>query len=220
MQVPINRLISQRITPWLTRLPLTPNRVTFLSFLAGALAIWNFWTGKPSSWIWGAVWFQVAYVLDNCDGELARLTNATSGFGSWLDLVTDCFIHMGFFWSLGMGIFRSDPNPGWTRLGTWAALSVFLTYSTFVMEQVRQRGRSALLHPDPPINEAMAGFWGKVRTVLRGDFSLVVLGSALVGQMGWLLWGGILGATIYWMLNVFSLLRAGFLKGLMWWTTA
>ena len=201
MQLPINRQISSWITPWLAFFQLTPNQVTLLSLGAGFLSAWNFFQGMPRTWLLGAVWLEIAYVLDNCDGELARLTGTSSGLCSWLDTITDCLIHMTFFLCLGFGLYRFHSNPLWIHLGWISAGGVFLTYVTFILDQIRQRGKEALIHPDPPSGEGPPGLLGKVRKVFREDFSLVVLGSALLGHVAWLLWGGVFGAFIYWISN-------------------
>ncbi len=205
MSFSINRKISHRLTPGLAWLGLTPNQVTLLALAAGLASGWMLFQGTPSAWIVGALFFELAYLLDNCDGELARMTRATSGLGSWLDTVTDCLIHMTFFLALGFGVHRLDPDRLWIRLGEVAAVGVFLTYLAFFLQQVQRRGRSAWRHPDPPMAEGPINFWESLRVVLREDFALVVLASALMGRMAWLLWGGVLGAFAYLFLYTVSI---------------
>jgi phosphatidylglycerophosphate synthase len=198
MPFPLNRQISRRLTPSLAWLGLTPNQVTLLALAAGLASGWMLLQGTPSGWIVGALFFELAYLLDNCDGELARMTRTASGLGRWLDTVTDCLSHIAFFLGLGFGVHRLDPNRLWIRLGELAAVGVFLTYLAFFLQQLQQRGPSAWAHPDPPgRGEPAPSPWEMLRVVLREDFSLVVLGSALLGQMAWLLWGGVLGAFLY-----------------------
>lgn len=207
MIFPINRIFSQRVTPRLAALRLSPNQVTLLSLGAGLWGAWCFLRGDPKGWILGALALQVSYVLDNCDGELARMTGRSSGLGSWLDTLSDCLIHMAFFLSLGIGLYRVDADPRWQILGVVTAGGVFLTYLTYLIEQVQQRGREAWIHPDPPGSEQPERFTGKLKKVLREDFSLVVLASALLGRMGWLLVAGLIGAALYSILNLVSIAR-------------
>ena len=207
MDPSINRKISQPVTAWLVRCPITPNQVSLLSLVAG-LACAAFLLQGREGWLLGALWFQISYVLDNCDGELARLTGRSSGFGSWLDTACDCIIHMAFFMSLGIGLSRSQGDLLWLRLGLAATAGTFLCYLASILRQVQLRGREAWLHPDAPHGQRMS-FSRWIRVVLREDFSLVVLTSALVGHMGWLLWGGVVGACIYWMSDAISILLLG-----------
>ena len=197
MDPSLNRKIAVRITPWLARTGVTPNQVTLLALLAGLLAAWNFFRGDPAHWLWGAVWFQAAYILDNCDGSLARLTGRSSGFGSWLDTGVDMLIHIFFFLGLSSAVSRQDPQGPWLWLGGLTAAGVFLCYLTSFLKEIKRRGGAAWAHPDPPKGTEQGDLWSKARVVMRADFSFVVLASALAGQMAWLLWSGLAGALVY-----------------------
>jgi len=198
MRLPLNREISQRVTPWLEFLRLSPNQVTGLSLGAGLTCACFFLQGSPAGWVWGALWLEISYVLDNCDGELARRTGRSSGLGSWLDVLSDCLIHMAFFLGLAGGLVIQSGQAYWAFLGVAASAGVFLTYLVFFLGQVRRRGASAWVHPDPPYEEAAPDLAAQVKAIARGDFSLVVLVSALAGQISWLLWAGTFGAFFYW----------------------
>lgn len=197
MDPSLNRKISTWITPWLARIAITPNQVTMLALLVGLLAGWEFLQGGAAHWLRGALWFQAAYVLDNCDGTLARLTGRSSGFGSWLDTMTDLLIHMVFFLGLGVAVWRQDPQGPWLWLGILTAAGVFLCYLTSILRQVQRRGVKAWAHPDPPKGTEDSDLWSRARTLMRSDFSFVVLASALTGHMAWLLWSGLGGALVY-----------------------
>ncbi len=205
MDPSLNRKISTWVTPWLARTGVTPNQVTLLAFFAGLLAGWEFLQGDAAHWLRGAVWFQAAYILDNCDGSLARLTGRSSGFGSWLDTVTDMLIHMVFFLGLGVAVWRQDARGPWLWLGILAAASVFLCYLVSLLREVQKRGEAAWAHPDPPKGTEEADFWSRARAVMRADFSFVVLASALAGHMAWLLWSGLVGALVYCFSDLFGM---------------
>jgi phosphatidylglycerophosphate synthase len=71
--------------------PITPNQVTFLSaFVAvGACAIFAL---LPGSWLWlvvAAVVFELSFVLDCADGQLARYRKIASPLGHLLDFLMD-----------------------------------------------------------------------------------------------------------------------------------
>jgi hypothetical protein len=70
--------------------PITPNQVTFLSVLvaAGACAIWIAVPGWAGAGI-GAAVFELSFVLDCADGQLARLRAKTSVVGHLLDFLMD-----------------------------------------------------------------------------------------------------------------------------------
>src|SRR5688500_12493730 len=92
-----------RFTEWIARppaavlvylfakTPITPNQVTFLSALvaAGAGAIFAL---LPNSYLWlvvGALVFELSFVLDCADGQLARLRKIASPLGHLLDFLMD-----------------------------------------------------------------------------------------------------------------------------------
>lgn len=197
MDPSLNRKIALRLTPWLARTGVTPNQVTLLALFAGLAAGWDFLQGGPAHWLRGALWFQAAYILDNCDGALARLTGRSSGFGSWLDTVVDLAVHMVFFLGLGAAVWRGDPEGPWLWLGILTAAGVFLCYLTRFLREVQRRGEKAWAHPDPPKGMEDGDLWSRAQVLMRADFSFVVLGSALTGHMAWLLWSGFAGALVY-----------------------
>jgi len=66
--------------------PLTPNQVTILSGVAGFFAmLLVYFVPTYQNFIIAAILFQAEVVLDCVDGNLARLKNMKSKFGSWLD---------------------------------------------------------------------------------------------------------------------------------------
>ena len=197
MRLPINRIFSGALTPVLARLPVTPHQVTLLSLGLGLAAAWAFLSGSRQGWFWGAILFEGSYVLDNCDGELARLKGSSSGFGSWIDFISDAVVHVAFFVCLGFGLAKHEAQARWEVLGVLAGLGVFLTYLFYLMDQVKKRGQAAWIHPDGPIGEKTATRVGRIKTVLREDFALVVGAWVVWGPMSVLLWAGVLGAWVY-----------------------
>jgi len=81
--------VSIRLSYVLVHTSITPNQVTLISTAVGFCGAAML--GYPSYWIrilGVAVWF-VAFVLDFCDGEIARYKDMKSDYGHWLDSVTD-----------------------------------------------------------------------------------------------------------------------------------
>jgi len=58
---------------------------TFAAILAAALIQWSTYYIRIAGIL---IWF-LAYVLDFCDGEIARYRNMQTEFGHWLDVVSD-----------------------------------------------------------------------------------------------------------------------------------
>ena len=85
----LNRPISRWLSRYLVRTTVTPNQISLISWIlscvaAGSMAM----SGYPALAAGGAL-AQLASVIDGCDGEIARLKNLQSEFGSWFDAVLD-----------------------------------------------------------------------------------------------------------------------------------
>ncbi len=103
----INRFFSTRISLFLSKINTSPNAVTTFVFFFTLLGAW-FVTSGAYGWIaLGGIIFQIASILDGCDGELARLTYKGSRFGAWYDTITDNIRYIVFFAALGTGAFVS-----------------------------------------------------------------------------------------------------------------
>jgi len=114
------------MTPWDQRLarvlvrplaatPVTPNQLTLATILLAWSGAWLLAQGEPAAQGWGAGLFVLAGILDNFDGELARLTGRSSRTGYYLDYAAGALSYAAMFAALGIGL---APGP----LGGWALL--------------------------------------------------------------------------------------------------
>jgi hypothetical protein len=88
------------------RLPITPNQVTFLSFLCNLAAAYYFALGVPELFPIAAIWFAVGNVLDCSDGQLARIQHSGTPLGRLVDGVLDYVSSVAIFIALGIGLTR------------------------------------------------------------------------------------------------------------------
>lgn len=189
----VNRTVAGLLVPLLAATPITPNQVTLLGLAAGLMAAWRF-GGGSAGWLAGALWLQISFVLDNCDGTLARRRGLASGFGSWLDTVSDCVVNVAFFHALGLGLYRDSGQGLWWWTGAVTAAGVSCSYAAAFAAQVHRRGAEAWRHPDPPPGAPAERPFVVWRKRAREDFSLVVLAAALAGHMAWLLLCGLVSS--------------------------
>ncbi|MCY4582704.1 MAG: CDP-alcohol phosphatidyltransferase family protein [Chloroflexi bacterium] len=82
----LNRHISRPIARLLARTPVTPNQVTVFSLAVTTGALVAFAAGYP---ILGGLLAQAGSVVDGVDGDLARLADRGTRFGSFFDAVVD-----------------------------------------------------------------------------------------------------------------------------------
>jgi CDP-L-myo-inositol myo-inositolphosphotransferase len=103
----INRPVSVRISRHLTRLPVTPDQISLVSFLCSLIAAGLFALGGYATLLTGGMLAQFASIIDGCDGEVARLKYCESDFGGWFDAVldryADAFLLFGLTWHASGG---------------------------------------------------------------------------------------------------------------------
>jgi phosphatidylglycerophosphate synthase len=95
------------VTRWCAAAGLTPNQVTFASFLLVLAAFYLFWTGHFG---WGLVAAWLMTFLDTVDGKLARVTLTSSRIGNAFDHGID-LIHPPFWWWAWIVGLQSGPTP-------------------------------------------------------------------------------------------------------------
>ncbi len=102
----INKSISLPISVMLARMRVRPNTITIVNMLigmgAGVGAAGRTYVGL----LIGAILFQLASVVDGCDGEVAKLTHRCTKFGQYIDSISDNLALAGFFTGLMIHIYR------------------------------------------------------------------------------------------------------------------
>ncbi len=100
LYVKLLRPFSIRLTWLLVRTPITANQVTGLQFILGIIGAILFGYRK---FVLGAVFLQFGYILDLCDGEVARWKKQQSNAGNYLDLICHRIVTPAMFFGLGIG---------------------------------------------------------------------------------------------------------------------
>lgn len=123
------------------RTPLRPNHITILSLLAGLAACAFVSRGDRPNLLTGAFLLQLSFILDNCDGSLARLKSMQSKFGMWLDLVADLLVDFALWTALAVAaIFYEKVTSSLILLALTGALAGTLIHFLRVVRQ-RLRGQ-------------------------------------------------------------------------------
>ncbi len=192
---PLIRLISRPTTRVLARFPVSANQVTAASLVLGLVSAWAAAQGNWESEVAAGVLMVVTYVLDNCDGEIARLKNQCSRFGMHFDSFVDWAVHTAFFWGLGIGVTAASGDAFWYWLGLAAAAGGTINYG---LGYAIGAGPTTAESARPPVT---LGEWVlfAFRELTRADFCFIVLGCALFDVLWVLLPMGAIGAQVYWM---------------------
>ena len=206
---PLVRHLSDRLSPVLLRLPVTPNQVTAASLVAGLLGAACFAVGGQGPALTGAALLIVSYVLDNCDGDIARAKKLSSRHGRYFDSVADWLVDAAFFAGLGIGVAADRGEALWLWLGLAATAGATISYVMELRHDLRQavaaRGGQTTcdtaLDATPPADLKEAAVY-VYRELARADFCFIVLILAAVDLVWVLLPLGAIGAQVYWLTSL------------------
>ncbi len=202
---PLIRHLSSFATPLLLRMPITANQVTAASLVLGLLAALAFAWNAPLA---GGLLLIATYVLDNCDGEVARTKNQCSEFGRRFDTFVDWVVHASFFVGLGHGVATESHSDIWAWLGYAAGVGSTINYviGLYFDKADAQEKTTA---PEPPHQPQGWLEWTVFvfRELSRADFCFLVLILALLDGTWLLLPAGAIGAQVYWGMQFLSFAR-------------
>jgi phosphatidylglycerophosphate synthase len=183
------------VTGLLARLPVSANQVTAASLVLGLGAAWAAAEATHGWAIASGLLMVGAYILDNCDGEIARLKMQCFSFGMHFDSFVDWAVHTALFWGLGVGTSAATGDAFWNWLGLAAAMGGTINYA---LGYILGAGPTTAESARPPVT---AGEWVlfMFRELTRADFCFIVLALGLIDALWVLLPAGAIGAQVYWM---------------------
>ncbi|MCD6497926.1 MAG: CDP-alcohol phosphatidyltransferase family protein [Deltaproteobacteria bacterium] len=225
----MGRPLSGWITHVLVDLPVTPNMVTALSLLFGLLGAVLVGFGGYGSMVAGAAVMFLSWVLDNCDGEIARTKYMGSTNGAWFDIYADFVTNVAFLVAMAVGLYRATGQWLYLPLGGYAALVMSL-YNVVVFRFIHRLGipdeflfswwfdredssedrGAGSSGPDDAVVASepspLATFFSYVKYLGRRDFFIFAyLVLAILGRMDIGLWATAIGATFTGILTVIHL---------------
>lgn len=128
----------------------TPNQVTLSAFLtslvgAGVMLGWTTWPGL----VVAVLIYQLAYVLDCADGQLARYRGISSKAGHLLDFMMDELKAKILYGAVAVRLYRIHDDPLYLLIGVGgvALISMALSLTTFTR---RPEVVEATTQPSPP----------------------------------------------------------------------
>ena len=145
----LNRVFSRPLTQVLLKTPLTPNQITLTSLGLGLLAGYLFSLGLYTYSLAAAACYQLAVVLDNCDGEVARAKNMKSKLGGWLDIVADFFTDGALYLGVAFGIKRQGVEGPVAFFLALALSGVCMHFFLVVLEKIKGFGPAVFEAPHP-----------------------------------------------------------------------
>ncbi len=197
---PLVRHLSYPSSLALNRLPVTPNQITTLSMVCGLGAAWMLHYDDYASTLISAFLLLGYYILDNSDGEIARLKGLTSEFGKRYDTFNDWIVHTAFFLCLGWGVAETSGNDIWLWFGGAAAVGGTINYIIDTIRDTREKAAGLEKIEDGP-DETTGDRVVFSSRVVRADFCFLVLPLALFDAVWLLLPAAAIGAQAYWGLQ-------------------
>ena len=94
------RRVSIYLTWLLVRTPISANQVTILQGIVGIVGAVLLGYRK---FVLGAIFLHLGFLLDLCDGEVARWKHQESRSGNYLDLIGHRIVIPAMFFGLGIG---------------------------------------------------------------------------------------------------------------------
>ena len=199
----INRTLSSKVvTPILIQTSLTPNQITIMSMCSGLLSGIFLSLGTYESSLWGVLFFEFAYLLDNSDGEIARLKNMKSEIGAKLDILCDMVTDTAFFIGIFIGALRWQV-PGPLGLFFWLSIiGLAATYFIVMLEKKRGFGPAEHGKANPTGVERNSLIQEILNAVSEGEISIVIVLLGIFGLIYWLTWLIPVYINALWIINL------------------
>ena len=134
------RPLDRLCLPWAVKLGVTPNQVSMATLVAVIAGLALVATGGTAFALSGVLVLHVGLVLDNLDGDLARVTGRASPQGEFLDAIIGYAYGALVLPAVGIGVARGpdvviealtdfvDIEPGiFVLVGLWAGIVFVLT---------------------------------------------------------------------------------------------
>lgn len=171
------RKISEPIAVLLSKTPITPNQVSFISITSSAIAGIFFSFGEWKYLAVGYLFLQLTFLMDHVDGNLARYANKSSAFGNWVDEISNKLHKFFFVVGLSMGVFKSTNNYLYLVLGSVAVFNWF--FAAYISETKRVFKFKSLFSPSKgakkdyfPFTLLVNNLFGLLILINKPDFAL------------------------------------------------
>lgn len=131
IDIHVSEVISMALSKVFIKLHIIPNVVTILSMITGVTGALLFLKQTLLFDVVGACLILFSYILDCCDGQIARTTRHFSKIGRLLDGLSDATVYYFLFSVTVVRLDRFDPFPVpwiWPILMFMLLLLVFLIY--------------------------------------------------------------------------------------------
>ena len=147
--------------------------------------------------------FFLAYVMDHCDGEIARAKHQETSYGDKLDTFSDWIVHATFFIGIGYGTYTQSGEILWAWLGAIASAGASINHILLYLGNKHTTNNTQKKNL-PPETCLPPGDWVEkiifiFLELTRADFWLIVCMATLFNIDWCLIIASALGAHAYWI---------------------
>ncbi|MCC7263805.1 MAG: CDP-alcohol phosphatidyltransferase family protein [Candidatus Latescibacteria bacterium] len=203
----LNARISIPISKVLIETGISPHLVTSLLVMPSGLAT-AYLVTRPDQYAWlaaaGVLW-QLAAILDRCDGEIARVTLSESKFGAWFDTVTDNIAYLCAYGGMLVGLHRVHPGSPFYLYPGISAICAMLVTLGIMYSYALKTGSGSLqnymvgLAKHVP-EEQKGGYYRFTQRygflAKRDTFSFIFFLSALANALEFMYWFTVVGVHL------------------------
>lgn len=203
----LNRPISFRMAALAMRIGITPNQITWLTFLIALVMAGLLGLGGAAGLAIGGALYQVVSVVDCVDGDIARVSYLSSRRGAALDTALDMIANLGFMGGLGVGLVRTYGSEQLLAAGLLVGVAATaMAFMTILLRIGPKRGSFDVLRAALEVRLAATP---RLRAVVmtaekmfkRDFYALFFATLCLLGLAKLLLWLA-LGGAIIWVLAI------------------
>ncbi|NLD27834.1 MAG: Bifunctional IPC transferase and DIPP synthase [bacterium ADurb.Bin270] len=200
----INKRISLPVSLILSKLWISPNTITAFNIIVGVFSGVFVADGNRYHYILaGAILFQLASIIDGCDGEVAKLTFRATKFGQYADTLCDNLSLGSFITGLIAGYWRQTHSYVAFYIGSILVFTTGVTFFWMIRFLKKNTDSASLVTYDKQYLSKLKEqpkflmiFIKYGKYLLKKDvFSFMFLCSAIFGVLYWWLFLATLGTS-------------------------
>ena len=193
---PVSWIVLAIIADWKI---ITPNLLTFLTFISKIIASIFIAFGDRSMTIYGALLLQLGVLFDHMDGNLARYRNDITLKGGFLDRILDGTSILIIFCALSWHLHVNGEPSYYLLIGPVVAsfyLIICYMYWSYAYYEIKNFGNSKIVHPGTKSlkNNNISTFdyiksgQKKIFNFNHIDYYFWISFSIILGFTKWMLW--------------------------------
>ena len=193
---PLSWIILAAIADWKF---ITPNLLTFFTFVAKIIASVLIAFGDQSMVIYGAFLLQLGVLFDHMDGNLARYRNISTLDGGFMDRILDGISVLIIFSAISWNVYHKGHPAYYLIMGPTAAsfyLIICYIYWSYAYEEYKVLGRSKNIHPGVKILEESK--ISTIKYIIEGqkkifkfnhiDYYFWISLAIIIDKLHWAIW--------------------------------